>query len=110
MVVATVHGGLVAAVVLAVRTLVFALSLPFGTVDLWTRWFLYLAPVQTHAQSTVILFAAVAPVVVRISVCRVEPASVFGQMQLCYFMVLVLITALFLDTLVFFTISSAMQG
>lgn len=96
-----------AAVTLLVRAVMFSIG---GTVDLWRPGFLYGAPVQTHAQSTVILFAAVAPVFMRRTMCHVEPASVFGQMQLCYFMVLVLITALFTDTIVFFTIASATRG
>lgn len=99
-----------AAVTLSVRVVVMLVAGAFGTVDLWRHEFLYAAPVQTHAQSTVILFAAVAPVVVQFSMHRVEPASVAGRMQLCYFTALVLVTALFLDTLLFFIICAATRG
>lgn len=88
--VATLHGVLMAAVTLGVRAVV-----------------LLLAPVHTHAQSTVVLYSAVAPVFVRMTTCVTEPASAFGQLQLCYFVVVVLTTALFVDTVLFFTIASA---
>lgn len=98
--VAAVHGGLVAAVTVSVRVVAMGVAAAAGTVDLWRPELLYLAPVQTQAQSTAILFAAVAPVVLQCTLRRVEPASVSAQMQHCYFVVLVLTAALFLDTLV----------
>jgi hypothetical protein len=105
LVVATVHGVLMAAATLAVRGLLYGIH-----VDLWSRNFLYAAPVQTHAQSTVVLFTAVAPVFMHCLVWPEEASSAFARMQRCYFVVLVLITAMFLDSLFFFIISSALWG
>lgn len=105
--VATLHGVLMAAATLGVRACVALLGVVFGSVDLEASAMLYVAPVQTHAQSTVVLFTAVAPFFVRMTTHHTEPASVFGQLQLCYFVVVVLTTALFVDTVLFFTIASA---
>jgi hypothetical protein len=103
--VATVHGAVLAGLVLGVRA-VAALVGSAGAVDLWQPWCLYALPVQTHAQSTVLLFAAGAPLFVRASMRAPEPVSVHAQTQLCYFVLLVVTTAVFIDTTVFFTIAS----
>lgn len=106
LVVATLHGVLMAAVTLGVRAVVLLFGAVFGTEETagLDAPALYVAPVHTHAQSTVVLFSAVAPVFVRMTTCHTEPASVFGQLQLCYFVVVVLTTALFVDTVLFFVI------
>jgi hypothetical protein len=106
LVVATVHGVVLAALVLLVRGVAALLAGFVGSVDLWRAWYLYALPVQTHAQSTVLLFAAGAPLFVRWSMPAPEPVSVHAQTQLCYFVLVGVTTAIFVDTTVFFTISA----
>jgi hypothetical protein len=98
--VATVHGVFLAAAVLVVRWVCRGL---LSSTDIWDNVWLYVLPVQTHAQSTVLVFAAVAPLFVHYSMAEVEPVSASTHTQACFFHVLVLTTALFLDALFFNT-------
>jgi len=99
------HGVCLQVVVLVVRLACWWLLLQWRRVDpvqgdLVDR-FRYFLPLQNRAQSTVLVFAAVTPPFVRWSVPAVEPTSAHAHIQLFFFHVLVVTTALVLDVLFF---------
>jgi hypothetical protein len=109
--VATVHGVCLSAIALVVRWVgreVMGWCRELSSTDSCDRFWVYALPVQTHAQSTVLVYAAVAPLFMHWSMPETpetepgtEPVSAHAHIQTCFFQVLILTTALFLDALFF---------